>query len=681
MKIPLGNFGNDIARNGPAPVLPGIPRAVNIPQGAFSAGEGAQRLGDAGMRVAANLIDEQAQQQAALKRTEAANILLDHEIAVKTVNQEISDQLKTGSLSYKDASEQFKSRMQDIPKPDISGMDPVTAENLARGLKRNEFIANESAGRSIKAAEVADSQGQVDLGLDKLGKLAGMPGADVAAIVAQVHTFDEQGRAVYGKNWEGKKQEFQDKVWFNHATQRVIESRNSMDGLKALEADLTSKGGALSDKLDTEKKSAIVAKVEIYKTALIQQKDAAEARAAREAERKLHNAEAEYKTFQGMADKGTILDPGYVDRALQATSGTPYQKGIVALAKQVTETGGIAAQPIAAQQAMLDGVDQLIAKNGRSPELDKRREQIAKVVDGSVSDLKEKGLRAGLERGIIAGIAPIDMNSPADMARSISERLKQADVVSRWAGVPVSPLDSHEATGLKSALDMLPPKERSAAVATVAEAVGSKSASAISAQMDAKDRPLGLAFAMAGAKTNWGRYTSELVLKGATAIKDGVVMKDDKKVTGWKATIASEIDGAFPNEQLSSATKDAAYYIAAGLAQENGGSISSSDIKKAVTLAVGGEIIERNGKRLPIPAGMDDGTFEKRLKSVSLDQVAPQITDGKVLAGGVPISAADFVKSLPGQELMYAGNGRYAVIVRGRPVVNAAGKPIIIGVQ
>ena len=45
------------------------------------------------------------------------------------------------------------------------------------------------------------------------------------------------------------------------------------------------------------------------------------------------------------------------------------------------------------------------------------------------------------------------------------------------------------------------------------------------------------------------------------------------------------------------------------------------------------------------------------------------------------MSAEDFAKSVPGQELMYAGPGRYAVIVRGRPVTNSDGRPIIIGVQ
>lgn len=178
---------------------------------------------------------------------------------------------------------------------------------------------------------------------------------------------------------------------------------------------------------------------------------------------------------------------------------------------------------------------------------------------------------------------------------------------------------------------------------------------------------MALAFATATQQTTQGRYTSELILRGDQAIKDGAVMKDDKKVTGWKASIAQEIDGAFGNENTAQAVKDAAYYITAGIAAENGGNAGGSDIKRAVRLAVGGDIIERNGKKLPIPAGMDASDFEARLKT-SAGAVAKQ---GSVRVAGVEMSGEEFAASLPGQELMPVGSGRYAVIVKGRPVVRS----------
>jgi hypothetical protein len=298
-------------------------------------------------------------------------------------------------------------------------------------------------------------------------------------------------------------------------------------------------------------------------------------------------------------------------------------------------------------------------------------------------------------------------------------------------------------------------------------------------QLDGQDKALGLAFASSGSKTTAGRYTSELILKGASAIKDKLNIKDSFGFSrnDLQAEISKKVDGAFPDERASGAVKEAAYFIAAGIAQENGGSASSSDIKRAVRIAVGGDIIEHNGKKLPIPAGMDDGEFKDKLRNISPAEIMKQTgstgdkrakgmsepgnidlgkrpsvknkdgsistvrsinvgingaevliptvsDDGQILsddesvqsylktgkhlgkfdtpenavayakslhklqessylvrAGGVEMSVEEFAKSIPGQELIYAGPGRYAVIVRGRPVTNSQGRPVYIRVK
>ncbi len=670
-RIPTGNFGNQVAGSGGRP---------SIPAAAYdTGGRGLQQVGEAGMRLAAGLMDEERQQEAALTRARAANSVLDREMTVKTIAAEIEQDVGAGKIKYADAPLAYKQRLEELGPPDTAGLDPVTTENLMRGFKRADFQGETQIGKVVQTARIADFKTQTDTLMDKLGKGASLPGADVGKLNAQIDGLDEIGAQAYGKDWGKIKQSWRDKNWDNHVGQLVLSNANSMEGLNALEKRLTS--GDLADKLDSDRRNVQAARIAGMKTVLINKAEAAANRAEREAERHLKRAEAEFNTFQGLVDKGTVMDPAYVDRVVQATAGTPYQRGIVALARQANETGGIASKPLAVQQAAIDAIDQQIATNGRTPELDKRREQLAKVYDASRRDLKENGLRAGLERGVLTNLAPIDVSTPEAFAASVGERLKQAETVGLWAGRAVSPLDSREADGMRSMLEALPPKQRSQAVATVAQAVGPRAAAAIAAQLDERDKPLALSFALAGSKTSSDRYTSELILKGAGAIKDGAVMKDDKKVTGWKATIAQQLDGVFPNEQLAQATKDAAYFIAAGIAQENGGTVSGADLERSVRLALGGSIIERNGKKLPLPAGLEEGDLEKRLRSVTGDEIARQAPGGKVRVGGVEMAAEEFARTIPGQELMYAGPGRFAVIVRGRPVVNAAGRPIIIGVQ
>lgn len=670
MRIPTGNFGNVIAQ--PAP-------RVQVPSAANNMGAQVANAADNAMRTMNNMLEEERQQQQALDRAKSANAVLDREMQVETIHSEISQQVSDGTLPYADAKNAYRQRIEELGAPKVEGIDPVTAENMTKGFKRAEFKGESAIDGLVSKAKVADFRAQTDGILDKLGKKAGLPGTDMAAVTAQIDAMDEIGRQAYGPAWEKRKQDWKDNTWDAQLNQQAMSTRDNLQGINALQKRITE--GDYADKLDSNRRNTLVAKLDAYKTSLIQRNEAAAARAQRQQELALKKAEAEFNTFQGMADKGTILAPEYIDRAVAATKGTPYQAGIVALAKQAQETGGIASQPIRNQQALLTQVDTLIAQRGRTPELDKRREQIAKVLNASQSDLKENGLRAGLERGVITDMAPLDVSSPEAMAGSFAKRIQQADHVSAWAGKAVSPLDAGEAEQVRGIMEVLPPKQRAAAVATIAQSVGPRYSGAIAEQLDSKDKALSLAFATAGSKTTAGRFTSELILKGSQAIKDGTAMKDDKKVTGWKASIAKEIDGALPDERAATAVKESAYFIAAGLAAENGGNVSGDDLARSVRLAIGGSIIERNGKKLPIPAGMESSNFESRVKAVSPADIIKQAPEGKVRVGGAEMSAADFAASVPGQELIYAGPGRYAVIVKGRPVTNAGGRPIFIEVR
>lgn len=666
-QIPLGNFGYRTPSAAPAQSVPGA--AFDL------VGSGLESVADAAMQVQA----EERKQADALERAKAANASLDYEITAKNIGAGIEQEVADGTLNYAEAQNAYKERLAEAGAPDTAGMNPVHAENLSRSIKRSQYQVESQISGVVNKARVADLRANVTGVMDKLGKQGGLPGADMNALTKQADGLDEIGQQAYGAEWGKKKQDWLDNTWDAHLNQQAMQASGSVKAIHDLRAQVTA--GVYADKLDSNKRNSALAKLDAYETSLVQRQEAAAARAERRAERVMKVAEAEFNTFQSMADKGTTLDPAYIDRAVKLTAGTPYQAGIIALSKQAKETGGLAAQPVQAQQAQLDAIDAHIAANGRTPELDKRREQVSKVLQGSQADLKENGLRAGLERGVITHLAAFDMSSPEKFAATFAKRLEQAETVSLWAGVPVSPLDSQEAGSVGDMLAALPAKQRAQAVASMAETVGPKFAAALAEQIGKKDRALSLAFASSGAKTTEGRYTSEMILKGATAIKDGTVMKDDKKVTGWKATIAGELEGVFQNEKLTTAAKESAYYIAASIAQENGGSLGNSELRRAVRLAVGGEIIERNDKKLAIPAGMDEGTFEKRIKNVPASDILQQAPDGKVRVGGAEMTVEAFAKTIPGQELMFAGYGRYAVIVRGRPVTNSGGQRIIIGVQ
>lgn len=485
-----------------------------------------------------------------------------------------------------------------------------------------------------------------------------------------------------------RKQQFREKTSYTLAWDLIRGARDDANALNLLEGRINSDEFYA---IDPQKKASLISTIATYRASIEQKREAAAMRAERERERHLKNAEATFNTFQSLVDKGSFLDPAYVDATLSQTAGTPYRQGVALLAQSAKETGGIAMQPIQAQQAMLDGIDQEIATNGRTPALDKRREQVSKIVNASKQDLQDDPLRAGLERGVISNLAPIDLTNPVNIGSSLKARLEQADMVSLWAGQTVSPFDASEAANIRDMLNGMQPKNKSQTIALITNALPPKYATAFAKQLDKDDRALGLAFNFANAgttgKTNWlgrqtiaPRLTSELVVKGAQALKDGTVLKDSAKVTGWRAEITKEVAGVYPDANMENAVKDAAFYILAGLASENK-SGTSDDVTKAVSLASGGNFIEHNGKKIPLIAGMSQEQLDKRLRTLSTDELSQQAPDGKVRAGGFEVPVSDFVQSLPGQQLMYAGPGRYSVLVRGRPVTNLAGKPIVIGVN
>jgi hypothetical protein len=201
-----------------------------------------------------------------------------------------------------------------------------------------------------------------------------------------------------------------------------------------------------------------------------------------------------------------VLAPEYIDRATRATAGTPYQAGIVALARQAVETGGFAAQPLGVQRATLQALDAEIATKGRTPELDKRREKFAKVLAGSEQDLGADALNAGLERGVIARIEPLNLSAGiAGLAQQLSNRSVQASMVETWAGRAVSPLTRQEADGLGGLLRSMPPEQKATALQTLAGTMSAGQAQALAGQLDGQDKALSLALGYGAARTTFDR--------------------------------------------------------------------------------------------------------------------------------------------------------------------------------
>lgn len=674
------------ARMGRGGQAPGMATARAISQaGQVAAGVGVDMIAQE-----TRLQQEEARKQEALAEAAARQKdmleLQRAEDLMRDAHDEVATGIQQGTVPKDQAETAWAERSKKMLDEVLPNVRPQSQEIARRQLETLGMRLGNSVRKVREKQDRADVSAGITQSLEYLQRQYGTdPVAAERQAMATIQqlgpfsNFTPDQLAKLGQGWKEQTQ-------FTKAFEAVSAGRNDRNALGAAEQMI----GQLTD-LDPQKRATLLDRAQAYRLALDQRDELRAQRAQREAERRLATAQAEFQTFQAMADKGTMLAPEYIDRVAQATAGTPYQAGVVAMAKQARENGGLAAQPVNVQRQLLTAVDAEIAQKGRTPELDKRRQQIEKVLQGAEQDLQRDPLRAGLERGVITELPPVSMaGGVAGLVQQLGERVTQAQRVQTWAGRPVAPLTTDEAQGLSNMLKTLPADQRASAIQTLAGTMPAQQAQALAQAMigpnqekaDEPTKALGIAFALGAARTTFDRPTAELVLKGAEALKARTIKEEKGKehpVDGWVGRINQTMAGAYANPQQAQMVGEAARYILAGKVAE-GASGSESDVRAAVRLAVGGNLVDQNGSRIVLPAGVERSALEQRLKNYPAPELQAQLPDGKVYVRGQPMELQQFLAGLPAAQLRTVGRGRYAVLGGGAIATNSQMQPIVIEV-
>lgn len=602
------------------------------------------------------------------ERIATANAHADIQLGLNALSDELTAGLSGGTLDKDTVRKTWADKSGALVTESIGKMPEHLRELMTAEMRTfSGGLQNRLEDNIRKHDESTADAGLVSF-REKMQRLA------VTDMPRAIQQWEDVARGGGGQaGWDAKRiekeiQGFREAVTYTAAYEALSGARNDRKALDVAEQQI----GKMTD-IDPQRRAALLDRVAGYKFSLDQKAELAAQRAQRQAEAGLKRAEAAFNTFQGLADKGTALDPKYIDQVIAQTAGTPYQAGVRAMAQQAAENGGLAAQPIAVQRATLDAINAKIAAEGRSPALDKRKAQIEGVLNGSLGDVEKiGGLRAAHERGVIADIAPLDTTNPQAMIAGLAKRVEQAEFAGRqWAGASVSPFLPEEAERLASDLSNMKPAEKSTLIATLAKSIPPRQLSALAKQIDGKDKGLALAMALGADKTTADRYTSELVIRGQAALKDKSIKADSAAVTGTKAQAAAYLGDAIQGKAREDVL-EAASLIFYGMQSEG-----SADIGRAVRLAIGGDIIERGGKMIPIPAGIDADKFEGAAAAA-----ASKAIGGKpVVVGGRSIPAAEFLAGLPSASLEPVGRGRY-IVNSGAGVVTTDGrKPLILEVH
>ena len=412
--------------------------------------------------------------------------------------------------------------------------------------------------------------------------------------------------------------------------------------------------------------------------------------ATQKADAHLRRAEALFNSKMALSDHGILTEADSAE-TVKALEGTPWQAAFREIIARQRENGPLAAQPPSVVQGAIQALQADIANHGIDEGKQKRLAQLQKVGDAQQVDIRKDPLRAYVKRhGDPVG--PLDTSSPEAFVQSLAIRGQLADLAGNWAQRPVGPLFAEDVEQVREFLDALPAKAGDRALGMVSAVLGPKKAAGMAAQIAPRDKALAIALAIDDTGPA-SQHARTFVMQGRQAIKDGTSTKGEKepgiRAANWNARAATTLQGVYPFQPQADMVRDEAVLIMHGMAAEKGGTLTGDDIEAAVKLAAGGELIPRgwpvikNGRRepglVPLAPGVTEDMLDARLKNITASEIATKYGPDLVTGTGM-VPAEEFARSLKNARLMYAGRGRYNVIVSGRPVLAMDGRRVEITV-
>lgn len=622
----------------------------------------------------------QDMQQAELQkqRSQAAMTAATLSNEAHDVHDQISRDVTDGKLPAEQAVPEFQKRFGELTGERTKEL--TADQNMV--IKEHLIKQTGSLERNLTGVAIARTQNETGANLMGIGEqMQRAAMRDLPGSIAQYDKVVDTMGAAAGWNPEqiGKaKQAFKEGATFNFQN-AVLEGAGHSGDLALVVAARERIQGEEGEALDPAKRTALITKAwgmeEGIKAAGIRDQE----RMQRESEARENKAFDAYQEASNTMLEGRYLSTEAINNLAMITAGTRMAGPTQALAKSQTEVAGFASYPIARQTAEIErltaaGSDPTV---GTSPDQEKLVKRLITIRDATEKAYTENPWVAAQERSVIKRAPEISLNDVPTAMAVMTERMTQINTVEAAAGRKVSPLQPQEAEQIGKMVKALPPDQQASALAGFSRMIADPDRlSDFARQIDSKDRVLATAMMVGDLTTTQGRYTAELIIKGNRALKDKSIVIDSARETGWRGAIAKEIGDAYPNEEVRERTIEAAYLVQAGFAAEGG----STDIKRALRLAAG-PIIEHNGVKLPIPRGMEESDFEKRLKLVSGETLAKQAPGGVVMVGKTPVNLVDFAKTIPDAKLVSAGPGKYNVRAGMGLVTNKLGKRITIEVK
>lgn len=666
----LGNF---------IPQVAPVPVAQSVDAGRGQAGLALARTGlgilEGQQREQDRLLAEQQREAEQIRKTNerarASASILAAQDDLAAAALDLGEGIQTGAVKKDQAAQEWQRIAAERSKTVLDELPGEYRELAQSQLGHRTNMLARGVTKAVTQRNQAEIRSSIDTTLESAQRMYLQDPAAADAIVDNALASLGPDSGLDPQQLGRLKQGYRESSRYNQAFTLVNGARRDNAALSRVEQQLQDE--RFSD-LDPQRRATLFTQIEGFKVANEQRAEAAARRAEAQSRARLNRATTAFTAASALMNGGKVLSDEFVQQLTQTVAGTEYAKVLPELLRQAPQKSAFGQLPLPQQQAALLEARAQLNQRGTDPTREKQVQQLETIYQQSVKDYTEDPLPAAQERGLIQSIAPLQLGDLGQLVGTMGQRVAQAEQVSATAGRTVSPFLKAEAEQVGKLINLMPVEQRSTAIAQIAEVAGPAQAAAIGRQMAPKDKALGIALGMAGSKTTSGRYSSELVLRGAQAIKDRAVKEDNAAITGVRGTVAAAIGDAVSGPARETLI-DAAVYTQYGLMSEGSG-----DVQRAIRLATGG-VTERAGKKVMLPYGIDEATFAQRVQQVNAQTFASQAPDGQVYIAGKPMPVDQFAAQVPNAALITGGNGRYYVQAAGGVATNKAGRPIVLEVR
>jgi len=608
---------------------------------------GAQQIADTVQRTAFGALEQKQREDSALARVRASNALFERETQISTINSDLAEQVRLGTLSHEKLEEAYTSAVQKLEPLQFSGLSEPEIERMGLAQQRLQLAGQEGIRKLAIGARADAAKGDLATRLDLIGKEAAMPGVDIGKLNSRLdgEDMDMAGRLAYGEMWPAKKQEAKDANWTTQATQRVVAARDGLGTLQQIEHDLTAADGFYAGKLDPEKRNQLLNTVtgRIYQVQQHQQQQAM----MREVKAERVLAQMDKQASLGVPP--TVADQ---QRWRSALSGTSVAGEYETRIQQMNASQQFLRLPDAQQEQFLTQLKAGMQQNGASAadvenlnRLESVRNERKKLRDSDPITYSAITNGTQIEPISLAGIATPE--GQQQLLAQLGERFLVSASVRRKDGLTVTPTPWTEAerSMIQAAAKSIDDSTKLQIFSVIGSATQDKAEYAAAIQPfvgDDKIADTAGRAAFQGYRLPDGSSLAQTLMEGRKILgdKSKPMPTDDMLLSGFdKAVGFSMPAGSDQRERAFQAYKASYAALSERNAKTFNGVTLDSDVSRQAVQAATGGVTDWAGSKVIKPYGMSDNDFSTSVGS-QIDKMAERTKLPVDLLKGMPLMAA-----------------------------------------